>query len=140
MAYRVYDKKRKKFITDNVYLTPDGELVESKKSLFGNKMTFVDGNRFVYQRYIVLEDRDGNPIYIGDTLEAQVADDRIVKGMVTFAPELSSYIILCFESEEYFTLGESVCDLISVVGNVFDDDKRGKKDGSSNKALQERKI
>lgn len=136
MAYRVYDKKRKKFITDNVYLTPDGELVESKKSLFGNKMTFVDGNRFVYQRYIGLEDRDGNPIYIGDTLEAQVADDRIVKGMVTFAPELSSYIILCFESEEYFTLGESVCDLISVVGNVFDDDKRGKKDGSSNKALQ----
>ena len=131
MAYRVYDKKRKKFITDNVYLTPDGELVESKKSLFGNKMTFVDGNRFVYQRYIGLEDRDGNPIYIGDTLEAKVADDRVVKGMVSFAPELSSYIILCFESEEYFTLGESVCDLILVVGNVFDDDKKGKKDDKS---------
>ena len=131
MSFRVYDKKKKKFVTDNVYLTPDGELVESKRSLFGNKMTFVDENRFVYQRHIGLEDRDGNPIYIGDTLEAQVADDRIVKGMVTFAPELSSYIILCFESEEYFTLGESVCDLISVVGNVFDDDKKGKKDDKS---------
>ena len=126
MSYRVYDKKKRKFITDNIFLTPDGELVESKKYLFGNKMTFVDQNRYVYQRYIGLDDKNGKPIYIGDTLEAQVADDRIIKGMVTFAPELSSYIILCFENEEYFTLGESVCDLITVVGNVFDDLKKGK--------------
>lgn len=131
MSFRVYDKKKRKFVTDNIYLTPDGELVESKKSLWGNKMTFVDGNRFVYQRYIGLEDRNNTLIYIGDTLEAQVAEDRVIRGIVTFAPELSAYIILCFESEEYFTLGESVCDLITVVGNVFDDEKKGKKDGKS---------
>ena len=126
MSYRVYDKKKKKFITDNIFLTPDGELVESKKSLFGNKMTFVDQNRYVYQCYIGLDDKNGKPIYIGDTLEAQVADDRIVKGMVTFAEELSSYIILCFDVDEYFTLGTEVCDLIEIVGNVFDDLKKGK--------------
>lgn len=131
MSFRVYDKKKRKFVTDNIYLTPDGELVESKKSLWGNKMTFVDQNRYVYQRYIGLEDKNNISIYIGDTLEAQVAEDRIIKGMVTFAPELSAYIIMCFESEEYFTLGESVCDLITVVGNVFDDEKKGKKDGKS---------
>ena len=131
MSFRVYDKKKKKFITDNIFLTPDGELVESKKSLFGNKMTFADGNRFVYQKYIELNDKNETPIYIGDYLEAQVAEDRIVTGMVTFAPELSSYIILCFDSEEYFTLGESVCNFITVVGNVFDE-KKGKKDGKSN--------
>jgi hypothetical protein len=124
VAYRVFDKKKRKFVTDNIFLTPDGELVESKKSVFGNKMTFVDGNRYVYQRYIELSDKNDKPIYIGDYLEAQVEEDRTVKGIVTFAPELSSYIILCFDSEEYFTLGESVCDLISVVGNVFDDDKK----------------
>lgn len=126
MSYRVYDKKKKRFVTDNIFLTPDGELVESKKSVFGNKMTFVDENRYVYQRYIGLKDRNDNPIYIGDYLEAKVEEDRTVNGLVTFAPELSSYIILCFENEEYFTLGESVCDLISVVGNVFDDVKKGK--------------
>jgi hypothetical protein len=131
VSFRVYDKKKRKFVTDNIYLTPDGELVESKKSLWGNKMTFVDQNRYVYQRYIGLEDKNNISIYIGDTLEAQVAEDRTIKGMVTFAPELSAYIILCFESEEYFTLGESVCDLITVVGNVFDDEKKGKKDGKS---------
>ena len=31
MAYRVYDKKRKRFIQDNIYLIPDGELVEPKQ-------------------------------------------------------------------------------------------------------------
>lgn len=132
MSYRVYDKKKKKFITDNIFLTPDGELVESKKSIWGNKMTFVDGNRYVYQRYIMLNDRNNNPIYIGDMLEAQVADDRIAHGIVTYAEELAAYIILCFETGEYFVLGQSVCDRIQIVGNVFDDEKKGKKDGKSN--------
>ena len=132
MAYRVYDKKKRKFVTDNVYLTPDGELVESKRSLFRNKMTFVDGNRFVYQRYIGLEDKNEKPIYIGDMLEAQVAEDRIVRGVVTFAEELSAYIILCFDPDEYFTLGTDIVQYIEVVGNVFDDEKKGKKDEKSN--------
>lgn len=95
-------------------------------------MTFVDQNRYVYQSYIMLDDRDKTPIYIGDTLEAEVADDRIVRGIVTYAEELAAYIILCFDTEEYFVLGQSVCDRIRVVGNVFDDEKKGKKDGKTN--------
>jgi hypothetical protein len=132
VSFRVYDKKKKKFVTDNVFLTPDGELVESKKSLFGSKMTFVNGNRFVYQRYIGLEDQNGNPIYIGDYLEAAVTNEEVVVGIVTFAEEISSYIIMCFENEKWYTLGTDICDRIQVVGNVFDDEKKGKKDGKSN--------
>ena len=131
MSFRVYDKKKKKFVTDNIFLTPDGELVESKKSLFGNKMTFVDQNRYVYQKYIELDDKNNVPIYIGDYLEAMVSEDKTVRGMVTFAEELSAYIILCFDTDEYFTLGTEVCKFIQVVGNVFDE-KKGKKDGKSN--------
>jgi hypothetical protein len=130
LSFRVYDRKKKKFVTDNVYLTPDGELVESKKSLFGNKMTFVDKNRFVFQRYIELDDKDGTPIFIGDYLEAQVAEERIVRGVVTFAEELSAYIILCFDPDEYFTLGTDVVQFIKVVGNVFDEEKKKKNDKS----------
>lgn len=128
MGYRVYDKKKKKFVSDNIFLTPDGELVESKRALFGNKLTFVDNNRFVYQKYIELTDKNRTPIYIGDYVKAQVADDKEIVGMVTFATELSAYIILSFDTDEYFTLGTEVCDLIEVVGNVFDE-KKGKKNG-----------
>ena len=123
MAYRVYDKKKKRFVTDNIFLTPDGELVESKKTLFGNKLTFTEGNRFVYQRYIGLNDRDDNPIYIGDVLEAVVADDEVVTGIVSFAEELSSYVIFCYDVDKWYTLGTEICDRIKVIGNVFDDKK-----------------
>lgn len=126
MGYRVYDKKKKRFVTDNIYLTPEGDLVESKKSLWGNKMTFVDQNRFVYQRYIGLEDLDNHPIFIGDYLEAVIADDEIIVGIVTFAEELSSYILWCFDNEKWFTLGTDVCDRIRIVGNVFDDERKKK--------------
>lgn len=119
MSFRVYDKKKKKFVTDNIFLTPDGELVESKKSLFGNKMTFVDSNRFVFQRYIELDDCENTPIYIGDYLEAAVADDKTVRGMVTFAEETGGYIILCFDTDEFFHLSIDVCPLVKVVGNIF---------------------
>ena len=123
MSFRVYDKKKKRFITDNIFLTPDGELIESKKSLFGNKMTFVDQNRFVYQKSIDLLDKNGNSIYVGDYLKADVSEDKEIIGLVTYSEMLSSYVILSFETDEYYTLGESVIELIEVVGNVFDDKK-----------------
>lgn len=123
MSYRVFDKKKRRFITDNIFLTPDGELVESKKSIWGNKMTFVDQNRYVYQRYIGLNDRDDTPIYIGDVLEAVVADDEVVTGIVSFAEELSSYVIFCYDVDNWYTLGTEICDRIKVIGNVFDDKK-----------------
>lgn len=130
MSFRVYDKKKKRFVTDNIFLTPDGELVESKKSLFGSKMTFVSENRYVFQKYIELEDKNEVPIYMGDYVKAQVAEDKEIIGLVTFSTELSSYIILCFETDEYFTIGESVKSFIEVIGNVFDE-KKSKKDDKS---------
>ena len=126
MSYRVFDKKKRKFITDNIFLTPDGELVESKKSIFGNKLSFVDQNRFVYQKSIDLYDKNNILIHVGDYVEAEVADDRTITGLVTYAEELASYVILCFETDEYFVLSNQVCDRIKIVGNVFDDLKKKK--------------
>ena len=121
MPYRVFDKKRKRFVTDNIFLTPEGELVESKKSLFGNKMTFVDeGDRYVYQQAIGLSDKSGKEIFIGDHLEAEIDDERVVAGVVIFAEELGSFVILCFDVDEYYVLSEAVCSRLTVVGNVFD--------------------
>ena len=130
MEYRVFDKKRKKWVNDDVYMNPNGELLKADKSILGwTKPTFVSQDRYVYQKSIDLQDKNEIEVFVGDYLEAQVADDRIVRGVVTFAEELSSYIILCFDTDEYFTLGTEVCQYIEVVGNVFDDFKKGKKDG-----------
>lgn len=119
--YRVYDKKKKRWVKNDVYLTPDGELLQSSKSLFGNKLTFISQDRYVYQKSVDLHDKNNQLVFVGDYLEAQVADDRVVRGLVTFATELSAYIILCFDTDEYFTLGESICQYIKVVGNVFEE-------------------
>jgi hypothetical protein len=86
-------------------------------------MTFVDQNRYVYQRSIGLPDMNGKEIYIGDYLEARVADDRVIRGIVTFAEELSAYIILCFDSDEFFTLGTDIVQYIKIIGNVFEEPK-----------------
>lgn len=125
MSFRVYDKKKRRFVQDNIFLTTDGELVESKKSLFGNKMTFVDQNRFVFQKAIELSDKNNTPIYVGDYLKANVSENEEIRGLVTYSEQLSSYVILNFETDKYYTLGESVTEFIEVDGNVFDD-KKGK--------------
>ncbi len=126
MSFRVYDKKKRRFVQDNIFLTPDGELVESKKSLFGDKLSFVQQDRYVYQRSIDLYDKENKLIYVGDYLNAEVADDKVVSGLVTYAEELASYVILCFDADEYYVLSSQVCDRIKIIGNVFDDLKKGK--------------
>jgi uncharacterized phage protein (TIGR01671 family) len=126
MSYRVYDKKKKRWIKDNIYLTPDGELVESKKSLFGNKLTFTSEDRFVYQRSIGLTDKNDVEIFVGDYLKANIAEDKEIRGLVTYSEQLSSYVILNFEADEYYPLGESVREFIELDGNVFDDLKKEK--------------
>lgn len=127
MEYRVYDKKKKKFITDEVYLKPNGELLKADKSFLGwTKPTFVSENRYVYQKSTGLFDMNNTEVFIGDYLKAKVTDDREVVGLVSFADELSSYIILCFETDEYFTLGQSISQFIKVIGNVFNEPKEMK--------------
>lgn len=122
MNYRVYDNEEKCWIKDNVYLNPDGELFLIKKSLFGTVKTplLLDAERYTYHKDIGLKDRDGKEVYEGDYILARVDEDKTVIGLVVYAYELSSYIILCDESEEFFTLGIEVMDFIQIVGNVFD--------------------
>lgn len=138
--YRVYDTKQKKWIKENIYLSPSphSDLYIVKKSLFGRaKLMLVSDEDYVIHKNIDLCDKNGVLIYEGDYLEARVSEDRIVRGLVTYAHEFSSYVILCFDSEEYFTLGTEVCNLIEVVGNVFDSLE---ENNNGQQSLQEEKV
>ena len=135
--YRVFDTEKKQWVTDNIYMMPNGKLLKMKKSTFGRIKILLElpQERYVYHEDIGLYDKRNDLIFIGDYIKAKVADDRTVIGVVTFARELSSYIILCVDCDEYFTLGESVCKYIEIIGNVFDGYKEDEEDGQQ--TLQE---
>ena len=124
MEFRVYDKKKKIFMTDDVLMNKNGDLYTVGKSLFGNKLTFLHQDRYVFQKAIELNDKNDTLIYIGDVVEAKVGGDKLVRGVVSFAPEVSGYIILCFDTAEYFILSSEITDRIEVVSNVFEEDNQ----------------
>ena len=128
---RVYDNEQKQWVKDDIYLNTNDELFLIKKSLFGMTKIPLDSDTYVWHKDIDLYDKNNVLVYEGDYIKAKVSDDKEVIGMVAYAFDLSGYVILCVDSDEFYTLGNSVSSLIEVVGNVFDDVK-GKKDGKSN--------
>lgn len=120
--YRVYDNEKKCWVKDNIYLTPDGELFKIKRLLFGlvKKPLILSPDRYICHRDINLQDKNGREIYEGDYVLAKVDEDKTVVGLVAYAIELSAYVILCVDSDEFYTLGSNVCDYIDKIGNVLE--------------------
>lgn len=119
--FRVYDKQNKKWIKNNVYISTDGDLYILKNSIFsGTKLELLSEGMYVYHESINLYDKEDVLVYEGDYIKAKVSKDKTVIGLVAYAHELSAYVILCINSDEFYTLGSEVCEFIKVVGNVFD--------------------
>lgn len=138
--FRVYDNIDKCWVKDNIYLSPNGELFEIKQSLFGmiKAPLALDLERYIYHRDIGLQDKDRREIFEGDYIQAQVDENRSVVGLVAFATELSAYVILCVDSDEFFTLGSETMEFIQVVGNVFDGYKEVIQNGKSTLSQSEK--
>ena len=121
MQYRVYDAKNKEWIYKNIYVSQDDELFMCKKILFVfNKMILLPQSRYVKQDFIGLFDKNKNPIYVGDYVEAQITKDKKIIGIITFANETSGYIILGVSENKFYNLGNHVSEFINVIGNVFE--------------------
>lgn len=129
--FRVYDTEKKEWIKDNIYLNQNDELFLIKQSLFGmiRVPLALSQDKYIYHKDIGLADRTGREVFEGDYIRAIVgkvdesdenSEDKIEIGLVTYAYELSAYIILCVDSDTWYTLGNSVCEYIEVIGNVFD--------------------
>lgn len=119
--FRVYSKKDKKWVTNKIYMSPDGDLYILKNSIFsGVKLELLQEVLYIYHNDIGLYDKEDVLVYEGDYIEAKISDDKTVIGLVAYAHELSAYVILCVDSDEFYTLGSEVTEYIKVVGNVFD--------------------
>lgn len=130
MYYRVYDTKEKEWLNENIYMNPKGELFSIKRSVIGVKRFIVlSPKRYIYHKSIGLVDKNNKEVFEGDYIKANVGkvnedhgsvDDKIEVGLVVYASDLSSYVILCTDSNKFYGLGSETCEFIEVIGNVFD--------------------
>lgn len=124
--YRAYDIENKCWVKDDIYLSPspNNDLYILKRGVIGKKkLILASSDKYIIHNEIGLYDKNNELVFEGDYVKAMVGEDREVVGLVVFAHELSSYVILCVDSEEYFTLGTEVSKYIEVVGNIFDSRK-----------------
>lgn len=119
---RVYDTKEKRWVKEGIYLDlNNGDLYMIKKSKFGKeKLELVSPERYIWHDDIGLTDKNKVLIHEGDIVEAHVAEDRYIIGMITYASELSAYIILSFNPNEYYILGDKISGEIKQIGNVIE--------------------
>lgn len=118
MEYRVYDTEKEKWIRHHIYMTPEGIPVVVKRSIFGWTKKFAPST-YICHKAIDLFDKNREMVYEGDFIKAQIKEDKSVIGLVAYAHEMSAYIILC-DDDTFYTLGSEVCELIEIIGNVFD--------------------
>ena len=131
MGFRVYDNEQKKWVKDNIYLSPDDNLFLIKQSMFGMVKVplALDSDRYICHKNIDLIDKNGIEVFEGDYIKAVVgkidendenSEDKVEIGLVVYATDLSMYIILCVDSDVWYSLGSGVTEYIEVIGNVFD--------------------
>lgn len=130
--YRVYNLEQKEWINDGIYLPPNtyNDVYVLKKGLFGKKKLILEPDgKYVVHKDIEMCDKDGDMIYEGDYLQAIVANEEVVVGLVTYAHEYSCYILLCDKIDKFYGLGTDISDRVKIVGNVFDGYKEVNQDG-----------
>lgn len=119
--YRVYDKERKCWIMNGVYLDPYENLYIIEKKRFGRtKLVPVSDDRYVYHNAIGALDKFSKPIYEGDVVEAEVNPNEYIMLLVYYAIELTSYVLLDIATDTYYTINPEKCDYIRIMGNIFD--------------------
>ena len=134
--FRVYDTVDRHWIKKDIYMSQNGELyiLNNNKFVFNNSklIPLSNDDRYICHRDIELYDKENVLVFEGDYIKAKVSEDNEEIGIVAYAHELSSYVILCVNNDVFYTLGSDVSSEIKVIGNVFD----GYEDNNDdNKAL-----
>lgn len=117
--FKVFDTKEKLWIKEGILLSPNNDLNQIKKSIFGNnKLFLIPNHRYAIVQDIGLEDMRGNLIYEGDILSDE--KDNII-GLVVYIPNEASFVLLDYRTDTYYYLGTDICkNKFIIIGNNFE--------------------
>ena len=114
--YRVYDNKKKCWVREGVYLSPNNDLSTSKKALFGTeKLSLVSDIQYTWHRDIGLYDKNNKLVFEGDICRCK---DGVFTGVVVYVREHAAYYLLDDENMKYYPLGIEYMDMVEVIGNI----------------------
>lgn len=117
--FKVFDKKEKCWIEEDIYLSPNNDLFISAKTLFGTeKLHLVSDKRYICQQDVGLSDVYDCLIYEGDICKIEHLD---VVGVVAYASEHASYYLFDDKNLKYYPLNEEYCKQMEIIGNVLED-------------------
>lgn len=122
--YRVYDKKKERWVKDGIYLTPNEDLSTSTKALFGTeKLSLASNQRYVLQKSIGLKDMRKVSIFEGDIASVTICNENeelIVIGVVAYYPDHASYYLFDYQNAKYYPINSEICKHLEIIGNVID--------------------
>ncbi len=116
--FRVYDHAVKKWIKDEVFLSQN-DFYRYKGKVF-KRLESLNAYRYSLDIDIGITDKYKRPIFENDYLKLNVEGDKEVLGVVKYIPEYCSYVALCDETNEYYTIGSDYANHIMIVGNIYD--------------------
>lgn len=137
--HRVYNKKDKTWLKDEIYISTMGDMFSSKKSFWNKfglfKLQLISEHKNIVQNAVGVRDKNGRIVFEGDICKCDVDDDKSILCVVGFAPERASYLFFDYEHSVFYPISNECSDRIEVVGNTFDnpelvEDKGGILEGA----------
>lgn len=117
--YRVYDLENKEWCTNTVAVLSYGGVFRVINKAFGlSQLKPLSETQFAVHKCVDLFDKNNQMIYEGDILQAE----SNVTGVISYAPEIASFVLLDYNTSQYFHLGAEICKHLMIIGNVFDNE------------------
>ena len=122
MNFKAYSISESRWLSekDHVYLSPDGDLYQWRKSIFSlGKMHRMPFTLYKYHVEIGMLDKKYRPIHEGDICKLENDDGEVI-GMIAYAEEVCGYVLLDDVNLRFYPLTNLMTPYIEIIGNVLD--------------------